>query len=482
MAITPGCYHIAHMKDGPMIRVRLPGGRLHADQLRALAGFAGHRGNGLIDLTNRGNLQIRGLDDITLAELTGVLGAAGLLPDNPKADRIRNIVADPLAGLDAAEIIDTVPVAAELDRLIQTTPSLHRLVPEFEFVLDNGGRSGVAGLAHDVGLVAEKAGRTAFFRLSIAGVMTDLTVPPDRGAELAAAAARGALSIAAERGFPELAALAGYGWRAASYDAAGAALVRSVLSLAGPYESRLRRMVKSASIDDIVARIAEFAPAGYRSTPPADPIPRVLAPVVGAVEQRQRGVVGCGLGVPVGRLDADGAAALADLAGQFGDGHLRPAPWHAVFLANVPADRSRELLRRARDLGFAVDPAFVRVRVFACSGVTGCRGGKFDTKRNARAVFAAVADALQGHGAAPLRPLTVHLSGCIKGCAHRRQSDVFALERSGGYDVYKNTGPCDPPPAGNRIATVAEAELPALVGELAVSMATPPAAGNANRD
>ncbi len=473
MAITPGCFFIAHMKDGPMIRIRLPGGRISAGQLRAIAELAERRGNGLIDLTNRGNLQVRGLNEITLSALRSALGPAGLLPANPKADRIRNIVADPLAGLDAGEIVDTMPIVAALDRLIQTTRPLRRLVPEFEFVVDNGGRSGVGGLPHDIGLIAEKNGRTPRFRLSIAGIMTRLTATPDRSAELAIAAARAALLLSVERELPALKQLARYGWRAGSCQATGAALVRAALSLAGPFENRFRRLVKTVPIDKIVAGIAEFATPDIAASPADNPARRTLSPAVGAIEQRRRGTVSCGLGVSVGRLDTSAAVALAGLGERFGDGSLRLAPWHAVFVPDVDAERADSLLRRARELGFATDPSFVRIRMFACSGVTGCRGGKLDTKQNARATFAAIETALAGRAEMPERPLTVHLSGCIKGCAHRQKSDVFALERSDGYDIYENCGPGVPPPDHRHRGTVTETELPASACGSVAPIATP---------
>ncbi len=168
MAATPGAVYFAHMRDGPMIRIRLPGGEISARQLRAIADLAETGGNGLIDLTNRANLQVRGLERITLKSLEGTLGKAGLLDFAPWADRLRNILSDPLAGLDETEIIDSRPVVVALDAAIQKTPELTTLLPEFQFVVDNGGRSGIAGVGHDVGLIAELVRGVPLYRLSLA--------------------------------------------------------------------------------------------------------------------------------------------------------------------------------------------------------------------------------------------------------------------------------------------------------------------------
>src|SRR5690606_22062180 len=57
----PGALQVHEAADGPLARVRLPGGLIRADQLRVLADCAATLGNGVIELTSRGNVQVRGL-------------------------------------------------------------------------------------------------------------------------------------------------------------------------------------------------------------------------------------------------------------------------------------------------------------------------------------------------------------------------------------------------------------------------------------
>ena len=93
------------------------------------------------------------------------------------------------------------------------------------------------------------------------------------------------------------------------------------------------------------------------------------------------------------------------------------------------------------------------------------RGGRLSTKENGRAVFAAVAREL---GDAPLpEPLTIHVSGCIKGCAHRQQSDILALERNASYDVFEDSAPGTEPAPENHRGSASAETLPDLVAELA---------------
>ncbi|MBB4303642.1 precorrin-3B synthase [Rhodobium orientis] len=464
MAKTPGCLYIAHMKDGPMIRIRLPGGAVTADQLRSIAALAGDLGNGLVDLTNRANLQIRGLHDITFDVLKTHLGGAGLLPTAAWADRIRNIVADPLDGRDPDALCDTRALVASLDAAIQARPALKSLSSEVGFVVDNGGRSGVAGLAHDIGLVAERAEGRIRFRLTLAGTPTELVASQDTAPLLAIAAARAAIALAAEAQSPLPKGLAAYGVGARTWRQPAAAAVRLALALGGPYENRVRRLIKTVPVETVVEKLEDFAEAPLERATVSGPLP-TFDPSIAVVPEDRDGHVSCGLGVPVGRLDVGATRHLAALADRYGDGTLRLAPWHAVFFPSVRSDNADALLAEADRLGFVLDPAFVRIRLYACSGVEGCRGGRLHTKENGRAVFAAVAKTL---GDAPLAaPLTIHVSGCIKGCAHRQQSDILALERNASYDVFENAAPGTEPPPENHRGSASAETLPDLVADLA---------------
>ena len=112
----PGVLALHDAADGRLARVRVPGGRLRGPALRALAATAEALGNGLLDITARANLQLRGLRSGAAvgADLATRLRDAGLLPSVPH-DRARNVLASPLAGR-APEALDGVDdIVARLD-------------------------------------------------------------------------------------------------------------------------------------------------------------------------------------------------------------------------------------------------------------------------------------------------------------------------------------------------------------------------------
>src|SRR6266700_589888 len=92
----PGLLDLHEARDGYVARIRLPGGYAGPSALAALAALASRFGSGFVDLTARGNVQIRGVRPGQAGDLARCAARAGLLP-SPAHDRARNITASPLA-------------------------------------------------------------------------------------------------------------------------------------------------------------------------------------------------------------------------------------------------------------------------------------------------------------------------------------------------------------------------------------------------
>ena len=93
----PGLLRIVQALDGGICRVKLAGGVLSSQQARAIAEAAERCASGVLELTNRSNLQIRGVLPGQQAELIERLLAADLGPSNPAADDVRNLLLSPAA-------------------------------------------------------------------------------------------------------------------------------------------------------------------------------------------------------------------------------------------------------------------------------------------------------------------------------------------------------------------------------------------------
>jgi precorrin-3B synthase len=172
----PGALQVHHAADGALARIRLPGGALTAAQLAALADTSNRLGSGTLELTGRGNLQIRGITEV--AAVADAIAAAGLLP-SATHERVRNIVASPLSGR-AGGSADVRTWVRDLDAAIRAEPALAELGGRFWFSLDDG-RSDVSGLGADVGVhmlddhaVLLLAGRDTGVRLTAREVVETL--------------------------------------------------------------------------------------------------------------------------------------------------------------------------------------------------------------------------------------------------------------------------------------------------------------------
>ncbi|MEU5843746.1 cobalamin biosynthesis protein CobG [Rhodococcus sp. NPDC047139] len=149
--------HIA--ADGALVRVRVPGGQLPDGALHALSAASTAFADGDVHLTSRGNLQLRGIEldecgSVPTALAAAVI-AAGLLPSGSH-ERVRNIVASPLSGLQGG-LADVRPLVRELDAALCADSTLTDLPGRFLFGIDDG-RGDIAALRCDLTAIVRDAG------------------------------------------------------------------------------------------------------------------------------------------------------------------------------------------------------------------------------------------------------------------------------------------------------------------------------------
>ncbi|WP_405743250.1 precorrin-3B synthase [Streptomyces sp. NBC_01525] len=450
----PGALRLHAAADGALARVRVPAGELTARQAMALADAAERFGDGGLSLTSRGNVELRGLGDDCGGDLAALLADAGLLP-SVRHERVRNLIASPLAGIDGRAPADVRRWARELDELLCGQEWTARLSGRFLFVLDDG-RGDVAGLGGDVTLVAEAAvdaadGEVAEVAEQGAPALLFLGGPdnsnspdspdsPDSpndgvGPALripAAHAPRAAL--AAARVFLDAVDASGSGaWRFRDLPGGAAPTVRAV-------GERLR---------------ADGIPAVY--LPPGDvparPERGAPAPAPGLVEGPD-GHRALSVPAPLGRLTGAQWRLLARTATE-GDGTLRLTPWRGVLVPGLSAPVAAARLRECADAGLVTDPDSPWHRLGACTGRPGCAKSLTDVRADASAVAAALGRATA---------LPVQWSGCARRCGHPHGTWIDVLATDGGYDVtvVRPGAPPEPLAAGATVRQAADALAPGM--------------------
>lgn len=396
----PGLLRIAAARDGGICRIKLPGGRLTARQARAIAAAAGACAGSVLDVTNRANLQVRGVRAGCEDALIERLLAAGLGAASSGGDDVRNLMQSPAAGHDPQALADTRPLAARLLARLEHEPRWHALSPKFAMQLDGGEALAMLDHPHDLWLAAlpgEDAPRYAF---GLAGC------PPQRPEDVPALASIPAAQ-AAELVF---------------------AVLELFLDYATPEQARMRQLLESLPATRLLARLRERHPqlalrqdaglAAWRRAPAA-PLLRF-----GVQAQREVGLRRVGAQAVLGRLDAAQLAALAGLSERHGDATLRLTPWQGVLLPNVPADAAAALAADLQHLGLLTDPAAPLARLVACTGQSGCARALAETKADARALAGLLPAGADLPG--------VHLSGCPRSCASAQVAPYTLLATAPG--------------------------------------------------
>jgi precorrin-3B synthase len=133
--------------DGWVVRVRPPGGRLVPKQAREIARLALAHGNGLIDLSSRANIHLRGVTEQTYGPLIEGLDALGLIDQSSDAEERRNIVLTPFWSPKDGSVELAAALAASL-----TAPDAPRLPAKFGFVIDCGPRPVLSQVPADIRL------------------------------------------------------------------------------------------------------------------------------------------------------------------------------------------------------------------------------------------------------------------------------------------------------------------------------------------
>jgi precorrin-3B synthase len=390
----PGVLRLAEAADGLLARIRLPGGLIRGERLRALARLASELGDGRVELTSRGNVQLRGLDAAAARPLTGELIQAGLLP-SLSHDRVRNVLASPLAGLDRGT--DLTSIVRALDVALCARPGLAQLSGRFLFAVDDG-RGDVAGLGADVVATVGTDGAAVnglCVRQPDVPTATGAASVPDRLRDDIVTA-----MLACAEAFLDLrAAHTGTAWRMADLPDGPGRVRAAVSARLGLPEDRAK-------------------PAPVAVTRPVGLITRQSGRAGRESAESVRDDAGLSvvLLAPLGRLTA---AQLTWVAGQLGDRDARITPWRSVVLPRL--DDAARVLREAAGLGFGTDEASPWLRVTACAGRPGCASALADVQADA-AGFAA---------RWPGR--IVHVSGCGRHCGRPAATEIDVTATSEGY-------------------------------------------------
>jgi precorrin-3B synthase len=395
--------------DGLLARLRPQKPGFTLGELAAIADAAESCGNGILEITARGNLQIRGLTEHTVPLLSEKIAEAGIAIAKGLA-----IETPPLAGLDPTEIADAVSVAEGLRGAVAAHQPPLILAPKLSIVVDGGGQLNLYAVTADIRLRAVRINGQVFWLLALAG--TEMT-------------ARRIAALEEE------------------------AVVPAVMDIL----KNLAAIGRDARARDIVGAVA----TRWAAATDLDPIgPIVPAPNAAGIHDLGKGCSVLGIGLPFGQIHAQGLGALLEALEILGATEIRLAPGHAMMVLGIASERIGAAQALALGHGLRAFPRDPRNHIAACAGAGACRSARIDTRAVAQTVVDTAPALLDGS-------LTVHVSGCAKGCAKPSASALTITAAPTGYGLVVN-GPASAVPTAyieeNNIRTALE-HLDKLVSE-----------------
>ena len=412
---THGLFHVAPAQDSFMIRLRVAACEISAHQFHGLADLAAELGNGHVDLTTRGNLQLRELRPRDLVAVLTRVQELGLTSRGAGADNIRNVTASPNSGFDPHELLDVRPYAKAVHHYILNHRDCYGLPRKFNIAFDNGGSLTVAADTNDIAFIATRVSAGA-----ADGAISNFK------SEIPAAGIYFRVQLGGITGHQDFARDTGLLLRPGEATTVAAAMVR-VFAENGDRtnrkKARLKYLLDKWGFERFLAETQKKLSFPLVRVPLAACEPRrplIKHGWIGPYKQAQRGVTSIGVGIPIGRMSSKQMHGLATLAANFGKGELRLTIWQNVIIPHVPDALVASACRQLKHLGFTTEASSTTSGIVACTGSRGCKYAAADTKGAA----AALSKHLSHSTLTVEQPVNLHFTGCAHSCAQHYCGDI----------------------------------------------------------
>ena len=418
-----GLFYLTPVKEAFMARLRIPGGQLRTFQLRELANIAKEITTGYVQITTRANLQMRLILPKETPTFVQRIQHVGLHTRGAGADNIRNLTANPTAGIDPHELIDVMPLCQEMGQIIINDRAFYDLPRKFNIAYDGGGLIGTVEDTNDIGCKAVRVGGEIFFRIALGGATGHKAFARDLGVLV----------------------------KPSELNRVVAAVVRVYIANGNRTDrkkARLKHLLEKWTLEQYLGETEKVLGLSLQRAPldpaaityPSQTLPHSH---VGVYTQKQAGLNYVGVAVPVGHMNPKQMLRVAEIADLYGSGEIRLTVWQNFIIPNVPDHFVATVKKALRKIGFDTEQSNLRSGLIACTGNSYCKFAQADTKGHALKL----ADWLDKRIKLD-RPVNIHVTGCPNSCAQHYMGDIGLLgtkvkvagESQDGYHVFVGGG------------------------------------------
>jgi ferredoxin-nitrite reductase len=413
-----GLFFLSPNKEAFMSRLRIPGGVVKTFQLRELSNIAKEITSGYVQITTRANFQMRLIQPKDCPEFLRRVQNIGLHTRGSGADNIRNLTANPTAGIDPHELIDVLPFCNQLAQTIINDRSFYDLPRKFNIAFDGGGLIGTVEDTNDIGAKAVNIDGNIYFRIALGGATGHKAFARDLGVLV----------------------------KPAELNKVIVALVRVYIANGNRTDrkkARLKHLLETWSLEKYLVETEKLLgyPLQRASATLAVDYPEAKFPHshIGVYPQKQQGLNYVGVAMPVGQITPKQMLRVAEIADLYGSGEIRLTVWQNFIIPNVPDGYVETVKKALRKIGFDTQQSLLRGGLIACTGNSFCKYAQADTKGHA----VVIADYLDKKITLDA-PINIHLTGCPNSCAQHYMGDIGLLgtkvRGEDGYHVFIGGG------------------------------------------
>jgi sulfite reductase (ferredoxin) len=379
-----------------MMRVRIPGGQLTAEQLRTVAEIAKEYGRDLADITDRQNIQYHWIRIEDVPAIWARLEEAGLSSLQACGDVPRNILGCPVAGIADEEILDATAALRAIEAVAALNPEFENLPRKYKTAVSGCAAHCTGHEINDISFVGVRGpDGTPGFDLWVGGGLSTnpmlaqrlgVFVRPDQAPEVWA----GVTGLFRDYGYRRLRARARLKFLVADWGV-----------------ERFREVLEQEYL-------GYQLPDGPAAQPPAGSRDHV------GVHRQRDGRYYVGVAPHVGRSSGTQLWQVAELAEAYGSGTIRTTTEQKLLILDVPQEHLQALLDGLSDLDLQAQPSPFRRGTMACTGIEFCKLGIVETKGRARDLYTELERRLPGFDT----PITINVNGCPNSCARFQLADI----------------------------------------------------------